>query len=404
MLFNKRNILIVMVILILASLILTVSLFKNSSTHRQPTVNSTKQIESSYSFKTEETTTSSTKIITTTEEQLTSLVQTMSLDEKIGQLFLVRIPESNQIEDIKSYHLGGYLLFGRDVANENKASLKAKINHYQESSNIPILIASDEEGGTVTRISQNREVVSEKFQSPQEIYRKEGMDGVLTDIHKKSDVFRSFGIHTGLYPVADVSTDSDSFIHDRTIGLDTKGTSDYVEKVVSELSHEKIGSTLKHFPGYGDNQDSHTDIVRDTRTLEEIKQSSLPPFEAGIQAGADSILVSHNIVEAIDPNVPASISPSVISILRHDLAFNGVIMTDDMDMAGLADFITQEDAALEALKAGNDLILSSSYQRQIPVVKSAVIMNEYDESEVDASVLRILTWKHKLGIIKLEDE
>ncbi|MEG0285207.1 MAG: glycoside hydrolase family 3 N-terminal domain-containing protein [Vagococcus sp.] len=336
------------------------------------------------------------------EEQLDSLVSQMSLDEKIGQLFLARVPETNQLEDIKTYHLGGYLLFARDVEGETSDTLKTKIDSFQQESDVPMLIASDEEGGTVTRISKNDKIVTEPFKSPQDLYKAGGIEAVKKDIDYKSNVFKVLGIHTGLYPVADVSTDPESFIYDRTIGLNTAETSSYLEEVVTELKKNEIGSTLKHFPGMGDNLDSHSEIVTDNRSLDEIKTTSLPPFEAGIKAGADSILVSHNIVKAIDPNVPASISPKVNQLLRDELKFNGVVMTDDMDMAGLADFTTQETAALEALKAGNDLILSSSYDKQIPVIKSAVQSGEYSEEQLNQSVLRILKWKSDLGIITLD--
>ena len=129
---------------------------------------------------------------------------------------------------------------------------------------------------------------------------------------------------------------------------------------------------------------------------------SILPFKAGIDAGADSILVSHNIVEQIDKNVPASISPNVHELIRKDLGFEGVVMTDDMDMNGLSDFISQEEAALAALKAGNDLILSSTYKTQIPVIKSAIQSGDYKEEDLDQSVLRVLTWKHELGLISLD--
>lgn len=337
----------------------------------------------------------------TVEEQLKTIISDMTLDQKIGQLFLARVPETNQIEDIKTYHLGGYLLFGRDVQNETTESLTKKIASYQEATDFPLLIGMDEEGGTVSRLSQNENILKEPFKSPQAIYQADGLEGIKTDIDQKATLFKQLGIHIGLFPVADISTDTNSFIYNRTIGLDVEGTSQYVVEVVKELNKNHIGSTLKHFPGSGETQDTHTEIVRDTRSLEELKKNSIPPFQAGIEAGADSVLVSHNIVEAIDKHVPASISPKIHEILRDELKFNGVTMTDDMDMNGLSDFISQEQAALAALKAGNDMILSSSYQKQIPVIKSAVQSGDYPEAQLDESVLRILTWKHKLGLISL---
>lgn len=355
------------------------------------------------SYASETSTQESEPQVLSIDDQLEELLTNMTLDEKIGQLFLARVPESNQLEDITTYHLGGYLLFSRDVDGETKESLQQKIHSFSSVATTPFMVASDEEGGTVTRISRNSSIVTEKFQSPQDLFKSGGIEAINKDIENKATIFKELGIHTGLSPVADVSVDPESFIYDRTIGLDVKGTSDYIKEVVTISTENQIGSTLKHFPGYGENQDSHTDIVYDDRSFEDIQANSIPPFKAGIEAGADSILVSHNIVLDIDPDVPASLSPKVITYLRQDLMFDGVVMTDDMDMAGLADFTSQEEAALLALIAGNDLILSSSYQKQIPVIKEAILTGEYTEDDLEQSVLRILKWKYKLGIIKLEE-
>lgn len=326
-------------------------------------------------------------------------LEKMTVAEKVGQLFFVRVPEVNQVEDIKTYHLGGYVLFGRDMENETKESLTTKIKSYQSASKIPLLIGSDEEGGTVTRLSQNPNLVSSPFASPQALYAAGGFAAIKSDTISKAKILREFGINAGLFPIADVATDPNAFIYDRTIGLDAAGTSEYVTTVVKALATEKSGSTLKHFPGYGNNRDSHVEIVRDTRTLKELRQTDFLPFKAGIKVGADSVLVSHNIIDSIDQTKPASISKAVHDVLRHELGFKGVIMTDDMDMAGLADFISQADAGLAALQAGNDLIMSSSYQVQIPRILAALKAGEYSEEELDTAVSRVLTWKQELGLL-----
>jgi len=333
------------------------------------------------------------------EDNITAMIDKMSLEEKVGQLFFARTPQENQVSDLKDYHLGGYVLFGDDTENATKESLQEKVQSFQEASDIPLLIGSDEEGGTVTRISNNPELVDQPFKGPQEIYEEDGWQGIIQDTKQKAAILDDLGINTGLFPDADVSTDEQSFIYDRTIGMDAKGTSEYVKNVVETLNEAQSGSTLKHFPGYGDNRDSHVEIVEDDRSLDELRENDFLPFEAGIKAGADSVLVSHNIVNSIDSEAPASISPEVHKILREELNFAGVIMTDDMDMAGLADFISQEDAGLEALKAGNDMVMSSSYQSQIPKVIQAVEDGDYSEEELNASVERVLTWKEDLGIL-----
>lgn len=350
-----------------------------------------RQVESQVE-KTEKTTqTSETEKNKVVEEKLVS----MTLEEKVGQLFWARVPSSHQLEDLQSYHFGGYLLFGRDFQGQTLEDMKALTDRYQAASKIPLLIGSDEEGGTVTRISS---ILDTPFQAPMTLYHQGGLEAVLSDTRQKAEVLKSVGINAGLFPVADLARDQSAFIYDRTIGQDAQTTASYVGQVVTELQKNKVGSTLKHFPGYGDNGDSHTAIIQDNRSLDELRQADFLPFQAGIDAGADSVLVSHNILTKID-TVPSSISPKINEILRKELNFKGVIMTDDLDMAGLADFVNQDEAALQAILAGNDLILGSSYQTQIPYLLKKVSSGELTEERIDESVRRILSWKYDLGLL-----
>lgn len=319
----------------------------------------------------------------------------MTLEEKVGQLFWARVPSNHQIEDLQSYHLSGYILFGRDFEGRSLEDIKALTKGYQAAAKIPLLIGSDEEGGTVTRISS---ILKTPFQSPMALYHQGGMEVVLSDTKQKSELLKSVGINAGLFPVADLAREQSSFIYDRTIGQDARTTASYVQQVVEELKKSKVGSTLKHFPGYGDNGDSHTAIIQDNRSLDDLRQADFLPFQAGIDAGAGSVLVSHNILSKID-TVPSSISPKITDLLRKELHFKGVIMTDDLDMAGLANFVSQEEAAFQVIVAGNDLILGSSYQTQIPYLLKKISSGELTEERIDESVRRILTWKYDLGLL-----
>ena len=315
----------------------------------------------------------------------------MTLEEKVGQLFWARVPSNHQID----YHLSGYILFGRDFEGRSLEDIKALTKGYQAAAKIPLLIGSDEEGGTVTRISS---ILETPFQSPMALYHQGGMEAVLSDTKQKAELLKSVGINAGLFPVVDLARDQSAFIYDRTIGQDAQTTASYVQQVVVELKKSKVGSTLKHFPGYGDNGDSHTAIIQDNRSLDELRQADFLPFQAGIDAGADSVLVSHNILSKID-TVPSSISPKITDLLRKELHFKGVIMTDDFDMAGIADFVSQEEAAFQVIVAGNDLILGSSYQTQIPYLLKKISSGELTEERIDESVRRILTWKYDLGLL-----
>ena len=320
---------------------------------------------------------------------------TMTLEEKVGQLFWARVPSNHQIEDLQSYHLSGYILFGRDFEGRSIEDLKVLTKDYQAAAKIPLLIGSDEEGGTVTRISS---ILETPFQSPMALYHQGGMEAVLSDTKQKAELLKSVGINAGLFPVADLARDQSAFIYDRTIGQDAQTTASYIQQIVEELKKSKVGSTLKHFPGYGDNGDSHTAIIQDNRSLDELRQADFLPFQAGIDAGADSVLVSHNILSKSD-TVPSSISPKITDLLRKELHFKGVIMTDDFDMAGIADFVSQDEAAFQVIVAGNDLILGSSYQTQIPYLLKKISSGELTEERIDESVRRILTWKYDLGLL-----
>lgn len=364
-------------------------IFSDYQQHRQVEVQTEKEVQIE---KTETT-------IETSEGEENKVIEdrlaTMTLEEKVGQLFWARVPSNHQIEDLQSYHLSGYILFGRDFEGRSLEDIKALTKGYQAAAKIPLLIGSDEEGGTVTRISS---ILETPFQSPMALYQQGGMEAVLSDTKQKAELLKSVGINAGLFPVADLARNQSAFIYDRTIGQDASTTARYVQQVVEELKKSKVGSTLKHFPGYGDNGDSHTAVIQDNRSLDELRQADFLPFQAGIDAGADSVLVSHNILSKID-TVPSSISPKITDLLRKELHFKGVIMTDDFDMAGLADFVSQEEAAFQVIVAGNDLILGSSYQTQIPYLLKKISSGELTEERIDESVRRVLTWKYDLGLL-----
>ncbi|HFR3774786.1 TPA: glycoside hydrolase family 3 protein [Streptococcus suis] len=330
------------------------------------------------------------------EKVVSQYLSQMTIEEKVGQMIFARMPSAGQTEALETYHFGGYILFASDFEGKTLEQVKEEIASYQSLSKVPLLMASDEEGGTVTRISQ---LLETPFASPLELYQAGGIEAILSDAKQKTSLLKEEGIYAGFFPVADLSTDPSSFIYDRTIGQDATITSDYISQLVTVLKEEQFASTLKHFPGYGDNADSHTDLVYDNRSLEELRANDFLPFKAGIEAGADSIMVSHNIVPAID-DVPSSISPEINKILRNELGFEGVIMTDDFDMLGLSQFVDQNSGALQTIQAGTDMILSSSYASQIPYIIEQVKTGTITEERIDQSVKRILGMKYDLGLIQ----
>ena len=337
------------------------------------------------------------------EEQARTLLAGMSLEEKVGQMFLARCPKEDGTQLAADYHLGGYLLFGRDFSGKTPEEVTQAISAYQQAASIPMLIGVDEEGGSVVRISKYPAFRDEPFPAPQELFRQGGLEAVREDAAEKGQLLRSLGIHVNFAPVCDVSQNPEDFIFPRTLGADAGQTAQYVQAVVEVMQDEGIACVLKHFPGYGGNADTHTGIAYDSRPLEAFQQSDFLPFQAGIQAGADLVLVSHNIVACMDSQLPASLSPEVHRILREDLGFSGVVITDDLVMDGIRDFAGTEQAAVLAVQAGNDLLCSTDFQAQIPAVLRAVERGEISEARIDQSVLRILELKLSLGLLPQQD-
>ena len=335
-------------------------------------------------------------------DPLEELLGRMTLAEKVGQLFFVRCPAENAAEDVSAYHLGGYILFGRDTKDKTANELIQAIQSYQDNASIPLLIGVDEEGGSVVRVSSNPYLRSSKFQSPQKLFASGGMERVAADAREKDVLLRALGFNVNLAPVADVSTNSSDFIYPRAFGQDADATADYVSAVTAQMAADGMGSVLKHFPGYGNNEDTHTGIAVDDRPYEDFVNSDFLPFSAGFESGRamTAVLVSHNIVECMDGELPASLSPNVHRILREELGFDGVVMTDDLAMEAVSAYAGNGAVAVMALEAGNDLVLTTDYRTQIPRVIQALENGDLDESVIDTACRRVLRWKQVLGLLE----
>ena len=332
-------------------------------------------------------------------DKLDEMIANMTLEEKVGQMFMPRAPLENAQEMVSKYHLGGYILFARDFEGKTKEEVINNIASYQNASEIPMLIGVDEEGGTVNRISKFKEFRDTPFASPQEIYKSSGFSGIEEDTITKAEFLKSFGINVNFAPVADVSTNPDDYIYARSFGENANLTSKYIETVVTAMKESNIASVLKHFPGYGNNVDTHKGMSIDNRSYETFLESDFLPFVSGIKSGADIILVSHNIVNSMDPDNPASLSKKVHEILRDDLGFTGVIITDDLHMDAIKDYIGNTEAAVKAILAGNDLICTTDFETQIPAVIEAVKAGTISEEQINESVYRILKLKSNLSLL-----
>lgn len=321
----------------------------------------------------------------------------MSLEEKISQILLVRFPNSNAVEDLKKYQFGGYIFFEKDFKGKTEEEVKNMINSLQSVSKIPILTAVDEEGGIVVRVSSNKNLANEEFKSSSELYNLGGLELIKQDTIEKSRVLYNLGINLNLAPVVDISTNLSDYIYRRTLGEDAELTAEYASTVIESSKNTGVSYTLKHFPGYGNNEDTHIKGTVDNRDFDDIWEGDLKPFKAGIDSGAEAIMVSHNTVSSLDKDNPASLSKSIHDLLRDELEFSGVIITDDLAMGAVSSI---GDATAKAVLAGNDLIITSDYEESISSIKKAIDGDVISEEILNNLVRRIIAWKYYKGLIK----
>lgn len=338
-------------------------------------------------------------------------LKTMNLDQKIGQLFQVRVQggytmNAADYENIESRHVGGIVYFAYNfngdpaqAANLSNAFQSAAMN----ASGIPLLISMDQEGGRVTRIPGGCD-----FPGNMGIGSSRSTDHAYQTGRVLGEEIRAVGGNMDLAPDLDVNNNAaNPVIGVRSFSENPDLVSSLGIAYMNGLHSAGVIATGKHFPGHGDtNVDSHTGlpIIPLTKYPDAESFTSLhcKPFQDCIASGIDCIMTAHIIVECLDPARPATLSPTVLTgYLRNTLGFDGVCMTDSMGMAGISSGYGPGPAAVMAIQAGNDLLSCldpSIYQAAIPAVKAAVLEGAIAESRIDQSVARILRLKRRNGI------
>lgn len=331
-----------------------------------------------------------------TAQRVEEILSTMTLEEKVGQMFLARMPDSAAYY-AETYQLGGYVLFDVDFSGYSKESVIERIDSCQEVSKIPMIMSVDEEGGTVTRVSDYfRET---RFMSPRDVYAEGGWGGIVNDTIEKCQLLKELHLNMNLAPVCDLAENYDDFMYDRSFSGDASEAANFVGWTISTMNEQGIGSSLKHFPGYGNNVDTHTGMAIDYREATEYYEKDLLPFIEGIEMGASSVMVSHNIVTCFDDYYPASLSPEIHRILREELGFEGVIITDDLVMGAIQDFCGEVSSAVYAVEAGNDMLISTNFESQFVSIMDAIDEGRITEERINESVRRILTMKINMGLL-----
>lgn len=329
------------------------------------------------------------------KEQAQDIVDKMTLEEVVGSLFVPH-HTSSSLEDITKYHLGGLVLFGAAFKNKTKEEVIKMTNDLQNQAAIPLLLAVDEEGGSVVRISSNKKLRDTAFASPRTLYNQGGFNLIEKDNQEKNELLVSLGLNVNLAPVLDISTDKNDYIYYRSIGLSPELTGEFAKRIINSSKNSGVVNVMKHYPGYGKNKDTHKTGSLDTRTLEEV-ENDLIPFKMAIESGASAIMISHNTVEAFDNSNPASISISNHNYLRNNLNFEGMIITDALNMGATASI---DDIGLKAILAGNNILITKNYVRDISDIISYVKDGKLSEEYLRSLAKKIIAWKIEMGLIK----
>lgn len=337
------------------------------------------------------------------EEKLKELTE----DEIIAQLFLVGTHTNSDFEKLKEKQFGGYLFFADFFKDKTEKQIQNEINEFKEVSKVPLLISVDEEGGNVVRVSSNKKLISEPFKYSSEIYQNGGFEAIKEDTIKKSNFLSNLGINLNLAPVVDICENKSDYMYSRSFKQGKELTCEFAKTVITASKEGKVSYALKHFPGYGNNVDTHKETSIDKRTYEDIYNNDLEPFRTGIEAGAEAILISHNVVTSIDPEKPASLSPKIHTLLREDLKFEGIIITDAMNMGAIVNDYSAEDAIVKAILAGNDIIIvtinkstKENYDDIINAVKTAINSGKISKEDIYEKAKNIIAWKYYKGMLE----
>jgi len=326
-------------------------------------------------------------------EEAEKILKNMTIYEKIGQMFIGRYDKDTAEQQIKEYHIGGFCLFAQNLVNHTEKELIEELENVQNHSKYLLSYSVDEEGGTVVRVSLYFR--NETFPSPRESYLKGGINEIKLIETEKRKLLRKLNFSVNFAPVADISTNESDYIYKRTLGENASLTSDYINAVVDDYVNDEFTCCLKHFPGYGNNRNTHDDVSHDYRTLDYLKTHDLIPFVNSISHRVPMIMVSHNIVHDIDDEYPSSISKKVHDLLRSEYSYTGLILTDSLSMGAITKYCKNTSAGVLAVQAGNDIIVTSTFEEHVKQVIKAFMEGEIEEEIINKAAKRVIAWKLK---------
>lgn len=340
------------------------------------------------------------------KEPIDDKINSMTLDEKIGQMIITGFNGSEYNDDmdrlINEYKVGGVILFARNIEDSNQMIDLTRALQ-ENNNNLPLFISIDEEGGRVSRLPDD----VEKFPSAFTIGLINNQQTAYENGKEIGYTLKRLGINLDYAPVLDIySNENNTVIGDRAFSKEESIVSTMGIATMEGIEDADIIPVVKHFPGHGDTEvDSHYGLPIVYKTLEELRNFEFIPFVKAIESGCDVIMVSHIILNEVDSSNPASLSKIVISdLLRKDLEFDKVVITDDMSMGAITSIMSIEEACIKSIEAGCDILLLGNAYEEIEQVINSIELKLYNgeisEEQINKSVKRILELKKKYNMME----
>lgn len=347
-------------------------------------------------------------------EIVEDIINSMTLEEKIGQLFIFQIRnnsngnplkkvDKNLISFLTKYKPGGIILFSHNV--DNNEQVIQLVDDLQKVSDIPLFIGVDEEGGLVSRLGKEPDVDVTHLPPALKVGNKNNPELALNSGLILGRELSSLGINMDMAPVADVNTNpSNPVIGNRTYSSDPETAGIMVSNVIEGLHRHNVISIIKHFPGHGDTSlDTHEGTVISPHSRERLEEIEFVPFRYGIDAGVDAIMTAHIVMSGVsDSTLPATLNHEIITgIIRDDLGFDGIIITDALDMGAISKNYGSDETAILGIKAGIDILLIPNNQpKAYNALLNSVINEDISIERIEESLRRILLLKHRRGILQ----
>ncbi len=328
-------------------------------------------------------------------------VKGLSREQMVGQLILGVCPDLDTAKtDIESYHLGGYWFSEDNFYYLSKDEIKSELAAVSSGSSVSPILAAREEGGYYTTVSNLDAFSDETYDSPRNLYESSSMDAVRSAEDKKAALLSSLGFNLNLAPVVDMPEEYDQIMYSRSLSSDVEIVSAYAEYVTKAMQDKGVSVALKHFPGYGTIHDTTESIVVDTRDAKEIMDKDIKPFKAGADAGAHFVMVSNVVVQNMDKNHTAALSSTIHSVLREEVGFSGVIITDRIDDEDYSGYADGHKVAVQAMLAGNDMIIAGDYKTAYEDILSALTDGTLSEQLISEKCQRVIAYKYANGILQ----